>query len=311
MALQEQFSDLQPKVDTSPRDVAMGGGSILDDPDFGSLKASRRRQASRMELNQQVHANKKDQRLYRAAYRHAVKSGNTSDALRLIGAREELGMRESGIRMAGEQQQIASDQIKARRTFEEGFGTTTPDEVALQQDLMRRFAEAQGIPTNEPGLVEFQGNQVPTGTPDPAAGQLSDYVPPAEDPASGSAGIPAVNPEFEGNQAQGGVLVAVGSPNQGYMDLKKRINDIYAANPTITTARDRQMLLNSVLGRVGKTDGGGDVGNYKATGKMLQGRRDAREQARLDAEDQKRFDSFFSEEDTPSNKRRSSLAQIK
>lgn len=273
MALEEQFTDLKPKSDTSPRDVAMGGGSLLDDPDFGSLKASQRRQASRMELNQQVISNKKRERAIRVGYRHALKSGNGAQALQLIQEGENQGLQPFGIRMAGQSQRVASSQIKARRTFEEGQGTTTDDELSLQQDLMRRFAEAQGIQTTDPGLVEFQDNQAPNGPPDPAAGQLSDYVP---SPAATS-GVNTVYRQPKQPSVTDGFLnrprdastqafpSRVPASSQGHLDLKKRVQSIFAANPTITTARDRQILLNSVLGRVGQTGNNADVGGYKAT----------------------------------------------
>ena len=122
----------------TPDDIAKGGGSQLQDSDFGTLAGSERRRAQSGELRQQMHLNRKKERAVRLGYRNLIKKGRGGEALKLLNDAEKGGTNPFGIRQEGQRAREASTQITGRRSSEIRAGARQiNDDDFFQRDLRR------------------------------------------------------------------------------------------------------------------------------------------------------------------------------
>lgn len=237
------------------------GGSILDDPEFGSLAASRRRDMDRNAVNRQMHANKKLERAYRVGYRSLIKSGRGGEAARLMMEAQATGNFWGGKRMAGEAQSKAADQVRYQRTFqEETLGKNSPAVAELQRDVNQRVASAPDEAQMSARLQDFwDGLDDEKRTKDLTGmrRQLAEFAPLLtsgnEEQRQKNEDLMVRAGRFLGveddqalktfdrlNQENGSMLRS---------EVGDRVKSIFQANPMVTTARARQVLLNEILGK--------------------------------------------------------------
>ena len=177
--LSENKGGLKSFSNSSPLDVAQGGGSLLDSDKFGSREAIDNRDASRFEINTQVKENRKKERATRVGYRSLMRKGDGAGALRLLNDAEGAGVHAFGIRQHGSRERQADSQIRGKRRNEVAAGTrkSEPGVDFFQRDMGGvQSGKAQG---------QAQG-QAPAFNPNDPAAQETPMVGGIEigDPAS-------------------------------------------------------------------------------------------------------------------------------
>lgn len=246
-------------------------GSLFDDPDFGSLEASRARQANRMEVQQQIHANRKQERLVRLAYRDAVRGGNKQVAMNMLQDAQARGLRPFGIRMAGSDAFKAIDQVNRAQIENEKLGGNREEVAREEADIEARVGAAVGAVRegNERDFKSFLTglDRVEFGEADEETklrlrkefgsfGELfrkhseaGPFDPDAEKFMSGvnrGFRLLGIDPE------QGKKVLMERSPIGLAEKMHKQIQKIYKDN-AVGGARQRMNLLNRLLGRSNAT----------------------------------------------------------
>ena len=203
--LSENKGGLKSFSNSSPLDVAQGGGSLLDSDKFGSREAIDNRDASRFEINTQVKENRKKERATRVGYRSLMRKGDGAGALRLLNDAEGAGVHAFGIRQHGSRERQADSQIRGKRRNEVAAGTrkSEPGVDFFQRDMGGvQSGKAQG---------QAQG-QAPAFNPNDPAAQETPMV----------GGIEIGDPSLQETPMTGGTAF---SPEEAQQDSVIPSND--------------------------------------------------------------------------------------
>ena len=113
--------------DFEPDALKQAQGSKLDDPQFGSMAASQRREATRYTLNAKTAEIKAKERIVRRGYRNFMRAGRADKALELMNAASVQNLQVTGIRQAGSTERRALAELqKQSRTSQHDAGETQP-----------------------------------------------------------------------------------------------------------------------------------------------------------------------------------------
>jgi len=250
------------KTSTSAADIAKGGRSLLNQPDFGSLAATERRSVERSQLNQQVQLNRKKEAAIRRGYRSAMRRDDGAAAMQFLQMAGDLNP--FGIKVAGEREAFAFGQIEKTRATLEEDNNEHPDKLALQEDMKTRLRNAPDAKTLREELLKLseeasrhsEAGNVPssdfrkTGTD--LRSRLAEFAPLLNTGKKEDSGLlkqAAENLDIPLDRF-GEVMREKAEETPLRSQVSSRIQTVLAANPELISSQQRRLVLNEVLGSV-------------------------------------------------------------